>query len=267
MLALTEPLAQAGKILDLAVCTGAATVTVGSFFIVDGWGLLVGAGEFGGAVAYGASGVDPADLVNYAIQANNPLITPAVPTLAGASAGFISASTNYLNALSLVIQQVKNYEDTVDRLAGAQLVGTAQDVANQMLWLSQFRAALTTDYRLYQSGLMTWVNALQAEYPDYYNYTPTAADVFAMNTQEAAGNFPSTEQYWINAYALTSEQVGFCEECFKNATSGSTFGAGQISVGQALQALATPVPEPSYGLVLGISVGLAVVLSRRRSVC
>ena len=265
ILAAVAPVGQAGPVLrDVAVCTGAAAVTVGSAFFVDGWALLVGAGEFGGAAAYGASTADPPDLINYAIKANNLLIIPSTPVVAGSSAGFANAATSYIGALSVVVKDVKNSEDTVDRLAGAQLVGTPQDIANQTLWLSQFNHQLVTDFRLYQASLGTWTDFFQAEYPSLYNYTPTAADVIAMNNLEAAGTFPSIEQGWMTAYALSAEQIGFCEACFQNALSGSTYGAGVISVGQGLRLLATPTPEPSYSLPLAVMVGFVVILSSKR---
>jgi hypothetical protein len=110
--------------------------------------------ELVGAVGYGVlTAGDPPDLTNYAIQANEPLLVPTVPTEAGEPAAYYTAETNYIAAASAFIQTSKNIFDTIDRLAGAKLVGTQTDVANQTLWLNQFAAQAVQQYQQSQAVL------------------------------------------------------------------------------------------------------------------
>ncbi len=224
--------------------------------------------ELVGAVGYGVlTSGDPPDLTNYAIQADEPLLVPTVPTEAGEPAAYYTAETNYIAAASAFIQTSKDIFDTIDRLAGAKLVGTPTDVANQTLWLNQFAAQAVQQYQQSQAVLQAYAAQLAADYPSDYNMAPTEAEVVSVATEEAAGNFPAEEQSLINAWQLTPNEIGFCETCFANAIAALQNQPNPLTLGQDLTLVDTiePIPEPASTAVLLFGLASLGVIRRRKA--
>jgi hypothetical protein len=260
------PTSTLGKVGEGVGCVGVAGVSALGL-LADGVIFATVGVELVGGVGYGVlTAGDPPDTVNYAIQANEPFLVPTVPTEAGEPAAYYSAETKYIAAASAFVQTSKDIFDTVDRLAGAKLVGTATDVANQTLWLNQFAAQAVQQYQQSQTVLQAYAAELAADYPSIDNTAPTEAEVVAVATDEAAGNFPTEEQSLITAWQLTSDEIGFCETCFANAIAALQNDPNPLTLGQDLTLVSTiqQVPEPaSAALLLGGLAGLGVFRRRK----
>lgn len=240
------PTSTLGQVGEGVGCVGVAGVSALGL-LADGVIFATVGVELVGAVGYGVlTQGDPPDTVNYAVQANEPLLIPSVPTEPGEPTAYYSAETNYITAASAFIQTGKDIFDTVDRLAGAKLVGTSMDVANQQKWLSQFATQAVAQYQHSQLLLQAYAAQLAADYPTIDNTAPTEAQVVAVATAEAAGNFPAEEQSLITAWQLTPDEVGFCETCFANAINTLKNQANPLTLADDLTLVDTihDVPEP-----------------------
>jgi len=256
-----------------AAGTGAGVTTsaiVAAVIPVIGWGwtVVAGAGELGGAIIYGVSS-DPPDLVNYAVRANNPLLIPSLTPAGDSPPEVNSVVLAYADSMSAFMQSMKNVFDSNDRLAGAMLVGTATDVANQTQWRKEFICHALHRYKHSQMLLAQFVD-LFAGYPSAYNSTPSFNDVRDMRDQEAAGNFPAMEQQFIDDWQLNSTQVSFISSRFANLTDSGITAYGLVSAGAGLRFLADHTPDLGInspcapGTDVGVS-GQQSILSLRTS--
>jgi len=236
---------------DLAYSGTAAVVTGGSlltpaFFLFP----FLGVGELGGAIVKGVC--DPPgpsscpavvpDTVNFSSQANEPLLV--IPALIGATPGFTQAADVYFLSMSLMIQSFKDIEDSFARLAGAKLVGSPTDVANQTLWLNQFEQLNIAQSIQARQDLLVALGVFQQDYPALFNFVPPTSEVLNIKNQEAAGIFPAFEQDILNTWMLTPREVQFAELSFASTTDQEIINFGPLSVGQAFRRVAG-LPEPS----------------------
>jgi hypothetical protein len=245
--------------IDVGVSAGLAVVTVGGTVgatvattPVGGAAAacVLGAGEAGGAVVYGISTNDPPDTVNFAQQANEPLMALSCPADPTATPALNAAAAQVVSDLNVLVQTAKDVQDSNDRLAGAQMVGTPNDVANQNMWLNQFITTGQTQVQTFQGDLQTYAQLLQTAQPALYSYTPSLSAVDAMKNQECSGSFPSAEQTAITAWALTAFEISLAQGTFCSISDETILNGPTLSVGQAMSALATqaqsqPVPSPT----------------------
>ena len=205
---------------------------------------------------------DPPDLINYAVKADPLLIIPSFSTDPTASTELNQAAIGVITAVSVVVQNAKGISQSRDRLAGAKLVGTPTDVANQTLWLSEFENQVSPSLKGVGSALDIYIPLLKAEFPNFYNSEISASDVIAIRDMEAAGIFLPTEQQLINDWELDSFAVDVIANYFANLTDAQinnltpiTYGEGLVIVSDTCGTGNCRIPEPTSTLSL-LSLGI-----------
>jgi hypothetical protein len=222
-----------------------ATATTGSLFFPIAL-LATVPSELVGAYGYGwTTAADPPDLINFALRANEPLLIPTFPPAPGASPEFNQAVNDYIASVSGFVQSRKNILVTSDRLAGAKLVGTPTDVANQELWLSEFSREALQRYRASQAVLQRFNARLAVEFSDIHNFVPSLTDVIAVKNQEAAGQFSDLAESFMDSWRLTPLQRQLAANSFASIPDEEILHRGPVTVGAALAILATLVPVPA----------------------
>jgi hypothetical protein len=265
-------------IIASLVCTSARAAVVDASAISVTVGGATGAGVIGTPVAGfavgGALGTaelgyftcvailgigDPPDLINYGVKANPALLVPIYAADPTASNALNAASFDVVNDSSLLIQNLRAIFQTRDRLAGATLVGTAQDVANQQAWLQEFMSIHHSITSALGGKLHSYNTLLQVDFPSFSAMSVSVSDMKAMRDLEASGVFTTNEQIAIAGWQLTSDELDLISGRIGQVTDATIDLAGPMSVSEAIDSVADnfcPVPEPSTLVMSSILIGM-----------
>lgn len=229
--------ANASVALDVGYSGAMAGATVYSLALGP-WALGVGAVEFGGAIVVGIYS-DPPDTANYAVRADNPLLLASVPARDDASPEANDAAVAVGVSSSRLVQTMKNVLDTNDRLAGAQLVGTPADVANQQRWRCEFVREALGRLQTLQVDVARFDGFILAEFPELFGIPITFEELQSMRDRETAGDFPPAERELIDIWQLTTSQTAFISSQFADLTDADLANVLPMTGGEALARMAS----------------------------
>lgn len=222
---------------------------------------------------FGCAFFDPPDTTGFAVRAAPPLLIASAAADPLDNAALNAAAQGLLNVASAAVRSVKGVQMSLDRLAGAQLVGTALDVSNQQQWLAEWRSQLRTD----MEGTIAQINAfnsvLQSEAPALAGWVVTTDVIKQTRDAEAAGNFPTLEQDLINQWQLTALQVAQISSYVGQISDDEIDAAGPMTLATALAVTAqvcdvcldisAPIPEPATSSLLLAGLVLLPCVARR----
>jgi hypothetical protein len=259
----------AGSVVPLAGTVAGAAI--GGTAGAAAAGTVSGAAEY--ATVWICSWFDPPDTVNFATRANpGLLLAPFTPSPTW-SPQLNAAAANLMFSLSELVQDIKGSEETADRLAGALLVGTPADVADQRQWAAQYRVQAAQTANLVASDMSTYGAFLAAEFPDFSDIAFSTTSLETIRDFEAAGNLDYYGQQAVNAWQLTPSQLsqfsqgmaGISDATLQNL-GPMTYGRAISSTGVACKECAAHAPEPgSIALVSPLLLALSFLAYRRRA--
>ncbi len=113
---------------------------------------------------------DPPDLVDFKLRAAPPLLEIPFTPAPGFPSELNEAIGTLIDTMSLLVQVGKGMQQSADRLAGARLVGTPTDIANQTAWLGHSGRWEQAAWRQLLRRSQTTLNSLQVEAPELYNF-------------------------------------------------------------------------------------------------
>ena len=202
-------------------------------FIVSGTAEIL----YAGAVATTGIG-DPPDLVNFATRADPPLLIPHYTDDPNVTRGFNNAAGNLIDSMSEMFRDMRGVLQSLDRLGGAEQVGTAKDVENQVRWLQEYTDSMFARSHDIGGQLHAFVPMVETEFRTEFNTLIPTRDIKQMRDQEAAGNFPQSEQDIIDAWQMTPFELDLVKGYFAAISDGVIDAVAPLTYGESLQCIA-----------------------------